>query len=63
MKAETELLKEIRTRKKELNLLSRRQDIIMKALIPEVKPTKEELRIMKSKKKFLSEREWRKALR
>lgn len=63
MRTETDLLKELRSMRRELSLLSRKQDIILKAMIPEVEPTSAEMRMIKSRKRFVGERVWRKAFR
>ncbi len=62
MRAETELLKEMRGVKRELSLVLKKQDMILGAMIPEAEPTKREIGIINSKKKFVGEKFWRRAL-
>jgi hypothetical protein len=61
-KIETELMKEMRGLRKEVSLVLRRQDLMLKAIIPEVKPTMGEVKIIKARKEFGSEKDLFKAL-
>jgi len=63
MKMEPDLIKEIRSLRKEVSLILRRQELMLEALIPQAKPTKEEMKIIKKRKEFGSEKELFKALR
>jgi len=62
-KVETDLMKEMRCLKKDVSLILRRQDLMVRALVPEVQPTKKEMRIIRARKGFASEKELFKALR
>jgi hypothetical protein len=62
-KLETDLMKEVRSLRREVSLILRKQDLMLRALVPEVKPTKEELKIIKKRKEFGTEKELFKALR
>jgi hypothetical protein len=63
MKTETDLIKEIRSLRKEVSLLLRRQELMLEALVPQVKPTKDEMKIIRKRKEFGREKELFKALR
>lgn len=63
VKIETDLMKEMKSLKKKVSRALMRQDLLLKAFIPEVMPTREELKIMKMKKEFVSEKDLFKALR
>jgi hypothetical protein len=63
MKMEVDLIKEIRSLRKEVSLILKRQELMLETLIPQAKPTKEEMKIIKKRKKFGSEKELFKALR
>lgn len=62
-RVETDLMKEMKDLRKEVSLILRKQDIIFKAIIPEVRPTKKEMKIIKSRKGFGTEKDLFKALR
>jgi len=62
-KIETELIKEMKLLRKSVDLMLKRQELLLKVLIPEVRPTKEELKIIKRKKEFGEEKELFEALR
>jgi hypothetical protein len=53
----------VRSLRREVSLILRKQDLMLRALVPEVKPTKEELKIIKKRKEFGTEKELFKALR
>jgi hypothetical protein len=63
VRLETELMKEMRSLRRGIFLILRRQDLMLKAFIPEAKPTKEEIKIIAKKKEFGSEKDLFKALR
>jgi len=60
---ETKLMKEMRSLRKEMSLVLKRQDLVLRTLVPEVKPTKEEMRIIKTRKQFGTEKDLFKSLR
>ncbi len=62
-KVENELMKEIRGLRKQVSLILRRQELVLRAMIPEVQPTNEEMKIIRARKKFGSEKHLFKALR
>ncbi len=63
VRVETDLMKEMKNLRKGVSLILKRQDLMLKTLIPEIKPTKEEIKIVRARKQFGAEKELFKALR
>ncbi len=53
---ETDLMKEMRGLRKDVSLILRRQDIMVRAMVPEVRPTRNEVRAIKEFERGKSER-------
>ena len=61
-KIEIELMKEIKSLRREISLILRKQDLMLKALVPEIEPSKEEIKIIKSKKEYEIKKKTRNSL-